>query len=187
MKCRPRFSHVGNGNTEPSRKMFQGFFQVRLTVPTAFTQKNTSRDSLEASPGNVFPDHSQSSSIVQVVVLFLPHALFLLQCHPKSAQAPHASVIPLYHADIQAAAVEGSMQHTLPWLACLRRALTRKSGDAGCGEVLLTHVVLERCSRAGGWGQQRLRHPVLAHQPLRKGTSACLRSGVARASSTVSG
>ena len=50
-------------------------------------------------------------------------------------------------------------------------------------------MVLERCSRAGGWGwgQQRLRHPVLAHLPLKKGTSACLRSGVARASSSVSG
>ena len=99
----------------------------RLTGPTALTHKTTSRDSLEASPWYVFPDHSQSSPIVQVVVLLLPHAFFLLQCHPKSTQAPHASAIPLYHADIQAAAVEGSLQHTLPWLACLRRALMRKS------------------------------------------------------------
>ena len=79
---------------------------------------------LGSLPRYVFPDRSQRSPIIQVVVLLLTHALLLLQCHPESTQAPHAcAAIPLYHAQIQAIAAERRVQHALPWLSCWHRAL----------------------------------------------------------------
>ena len=76
--------------------------------------------------GYVVSDYPQSSSIIKVVLLFLPHALLLLQSYCKPAQAPHAQVVPFHHPHVQAAAVSKDIWCCLPHAASLQPVLTHK-------------------------------------------------------------